>query len=621
MKLNCQNCMKGFCDDCIDPKTCLCAENNHDKPKISKLEQQASNILNKIPINKLKQSARQGRKIFQVSSKGKNFQLEILDHEIQTLRPITLLDDNTRFILVYLPTKSTQRFDDEKKIVESEFDNKAFFVICNKTEKNVLPVEDSKLKENCKITVQPSGYLLKWNQKDLDMWRDEKTSTNPVKLYNLHLETLKKYMDFEYDYDYVYLTLWNIGTYFYELFDAYPYNDFTGTKRAGKTKGLTFQELVCFNSIMTADITGASTFRSIEALGSTLLLDESESFKSTKNEQAQHVRTLLLEGFLKDKYAIRTEKIDGGFKQSNFNLYAPKSLGHINAFDDVLEDRCIELLMRRTKDKVKRDLWPTKKDPSFQVIRNLCYRLFLDYGHEIKDLQEEAKSLIHVSGRELQQWTPLITLALFFEKHGISGIIDILKQKIIKSSKDRQIQDEEESKDIQILRYCEEVGIGLGENLEKIKGNALGWIPTEPFYQHLIAEDVAPTYGINPEYFWRSKFSQTLKRLGFKREKKRGGISWLITRNAVDDVKERMGVIEPKQQILQTGSQGSQGSLSSHSGTDTTNKSELNAQSELNEPKTPTNPTTNKSELNALSELHNNNESSQGSHSSRKEIK
>jgi len=614
MKLNCKKCLKDLHDDCLNPQTCLCFENNHNKPKITELEQQANNNLNKITINELKKSARELRKIFQVTKKGKYFQLEILDHEIQTLRPLTLLDDNLKFILVYLPTKTIELFDEGKEKGEAEFDYKAFFVICNKNERKVLPIQDSRLKENYKITVQPNGYLLKWNRKDLDIWLDEKTTTEPTKLYNLHLETIKKYLDFENNYDYVYLTLWNIGTYFYELFDAYPYNDFTGTKRAGKTKGLTFQELVCFNSIMTADITGASTFRSIEALGSTLLLDESEAFKKRNNEQAQHVRTLLLEGFLKDKYAIRTEKSDTGFKQSNFNLYAPKSLGHINAFDDVLEDRCIELLMRRTKDNVKRNLWPTKNDPTFQIIRNLSYRLFLDYAHEIKDLEEEAKSLISVSGRELQQWTPLTTLGLFFEKHGNNGIIDILKEKITKSSKDRQIQDEEESNDMQIVKFCEEVGIGLGESEEKIKGNPLGWIPTEPFYQNLIADDIAQKYGINPEYYWRSKFTQSLKRLGFKREKKRGGISWLVTRKTVDDVKEIMGMIEPKTEPkiedVKLSSFSSKSSFGSHSGVTPTNKSEQNEQNEQNEsdePKTPTNTITNKSEQNELNELHKNN--------------
>ena len=166
---------------------------------------------------------------------------------------------------------------------------------------------------------------------------------------------------------------------------------------------------------------------------------------------------------------------------------------------------------------------------------------------------------------------------------------------------------------MQILKYCEEVGVELGESEEvKKKGNPLGWVPTELFYQHLIVEDVAPKYGIKPEYFWRSKFTQALHRLGFKRDKKVGGISWLITKKSVDDVKERMGTIE----VIKLSSFSSEGSEGSVLCLDPTNKTELNELNELNEPKTPTNNSTNKTELNELTELHKNNKSSESSEGS-----
>lgn len=52
--------MGGFCDDCINPETCYCAENNHNKPKINELEQQTNKTLNEITIQELKESAKQG---------------------------------------------------------------------------------------------------------------------------------------------------------------------------------------------------------------------------------------------------------------------------------------------------------------------------------------------------------------------------------------------------------------------------------------------------------------------------------------------------------------------------------------------------------------------------------
>ncbi len=123
--------MKDLHDECVNSETCLCAE-GHGKME---LEQQANNSLNKISLNELKESGRQGRRIFDVIKKGKQFKIEILDHEIQTLRPITLLDNDTRMILVYLPTKTTEFNDKTDKPNELDFDNRAFFVLNKNGEK------------------------------------------------------------------------------------------------------------------------------------------------------------------------------------------------------------------------------------------------------------------------------------------------------------------------------------------------------------------------------------------------------------------------------------------------------------------------------------------------------
>lgn len=53
-KINCKKCMDGLHDECLDPEICLCAENNHDKPKITELEQAATKAVHDIPIQSLR---------------------------------------------------------------------------------------------------------------------------------------------------------------------------------------------------------------------------------------------------------------------------------------------------------------------------------------------------------------------------------------------------------------------------------------------------------------------------------------------------------------------------------------------------------------------------------------
>jgi len=498
----------------------------------------------------LKMIIKKKTNIFHVSRKSREFLVTILDHPIQSIRPITLLDDNTRMILVYLPTKLKELKKREDEEGESEFQNKAFFII-NNSEKKILPADHISLKENYRINVLPHGFETRWDLQDLNEWLDFDSLMNPKELYDLHDEQTKKYLDLAHDNDYVYFNLWDIATYLYDLFDAFPYNDYTGTKRAGKTKSLEFQSHVCFNAILTPDISGSALFRTVEGLGATVLLDETESFKREKNEQAQHVRTLLLEGFLKDKTALRTEGSgDKGYSVTPFNLFSPKSMGHINAFDDVLQDRCIELLMLRSKNKEKLNTWPTKRDKQFNKIRNLCYRLFLDYGHEINDLQQEARSKLNVSGRELQVWTPIMTLALFFEKHGCNLLVSSIQEKVTKSSKERQIQDEQDNKELKVLRFIDDKILDLVPEVAEQKKNPPGWMPITEIYLRL-DENTAREYEINTEYYKQKQLTEDLHRIGFAQKRKAGGYSWYITDKTVKDAKERLGMIESKQMELQ----------------------------------------------------------------------
>lgn len=491
----------------------------------------------------LKKAIAQSKKMFSVKSKGKSFSVQLLDHEIRKLTPITLLDDGTRMILVFLPVQIREELKEE--LGEPEYVNKAFFVSYDGKQKRLIPSDATELKEKFKISVLPFGYDLRWNLTDLNAWVDESNPTEPKKVYETINKTIRYYLDLESEHDYVFQTLWDIGTYFYQLFNAFPYKDLTGLKRVGKTKVLEIDNLICYNSNMTADITGPSLFRTIEGLGSTLPIDETESFKKTKNEQAQHVRTLLLEGFLRDKKAIRTESRNDTYVPTTYDLYAPKSFGHIKAFDDILEDRCIEILMKRSKNREKLNTWPTNDDGSFTQIRNLCYRLFLDYAHEIHDIIPQAKQKLSVSGRELQQWTAIMSLAIFFEKHGINGLVQNVTDKTALSSEQRQIQDEEESKELRILQYLDDSLESHIEQGQNIKGKML----ISKIYSDLIKDDNKRKYQINPDYYSKTSLSNDLHRLGFKKTRLSAGIFYMINRESINDSKQRLGMNVDEKQV------------------------------------------------------------------------
>jgi len=515
-------------------------------------------------------------------TKGTNISItkEILDHNIQVLRPQTLLQNtNWKMILTFLPTKQeVVKGKGDSEATSCDFKNSAYFIISRPKNsispmREILPFDHESLIDKFKIKVLSEWNDVRWDVHDCKRWVEEKEKSDPCELYKLHDETTRKYLEFASEFEYVKFNLWDIATYHFELFDAFPYNDFIGTKRAGKTKSLEFQKLVCYNAIMSPDMSSSALFRIIEGLGATILLDESEEFKNKKNDQAQAVRNLLMQGFLKDQHAVRNETSkDRNFTPTQFNLFSPKSLAHINAFDDVLEDRCIEQIQRRALDEKIRNTWCTIKDPSFQIMRNKCYRLFLDYADEISDLIEEARSELNVSGRELQLWTSIMTFAIFFEKHGIKGLVHAIKRNVAHSSESRQLSDEQESRDLKVLNYLYDFGIKIAQDEEYLKTNTKGWIPVGELFKHFYSK--FDEYDIHVDYFTRNVLTQTLKKFGFHQAKKRGGISWLITENEVNEVKKRMGYFETKDGSLdefegrsENTSHGSLPSLPSHLGT------------------------------------------------------
>jgi len=159
-----------------------------------------------------------------------------------------------------------------------------------------------------------------------------------------------------------------------------------------------------------------------------------------------------------------------------------------------------------------------------------------------------------------------------------------------------------------VLKFLEDHGIRLAQDKEIIKGNPTGWIPIGVLTAKLFEK--AEEYEINFDYFSRKTLTETLKKLGFKQEKKQGGYSWFIVKSTVDEVKKRMGVLDDISTsldsfVVDSASDASDASESADSGTKlpesteisnlktsdasdlgklSRNESEANEQNEVSEP-------------------------------------
>ena len=503
---------------------------------ISTINQKSNEPLEKEEIDQLFQSATitvaedilDNNKKFKISDR---IEYELLDESPKELRAITLDDDKTRLILVYLPTKVT-----ENGI--SAYESKAYFITNGIDGKKILPLDDPNLKQKYTTNIFSSFKILnnKWKTKDIQSYIQSNDKINPKEIFdNLH-NLVKKYFENEFDYDYYYEPCWITHTYFYTLFDLTPYNDYSGMKNVGKSKRLNFHSMLAYNGILSGDSSYSSIFRTIQGTGATLLLDETENLKGDKFSRTD-LESLLRNGFSKESIVIRSKETKNKeFTPELFSVYSPKAFGHINGFDNVLEDRCIKnKIVRTTNKKIANSTPDEKKDQLIYKVRESLYRLFLDYGDEIYDLIPKAESLIkELSGREMKLWLPVITMALFYQNHGVEGLIDKITAKMLFTSEDKKIADLEDNTDFKILQILEQTAT----------------IPiTSKQLYGLINDELGKQF--NVERLDDKIIKESLERLGFRNKRTSKAIQWTnLTPEKIREAKERVGLIQTTQATL-----------------------------------------------------------------------
>lgn len=522
-KLSCHLLSSGIDPDIVYEQIQLI---NQKSPK--PLENQEINQLFESASSRISQEKIENNQKFKISDK---VEYQLLDTIPKKLQAITLDDDKTRLILVYLPTRILENG------IET-FDSKAYVISNGAQGKQIHPLDDPEIQKQYVTNLFSKFRILdnKWKNNDIQKYLQSDDKVNPKEIFERLYNLERKYFEYEYDYDNYFEPCWITHSYFYSLFDITPYNDYSGMKNVGKSKHLKLLRMLCYNGISSGDASISSIFRTIQGTGATLLLDETENLKGGKEDRAD-LENLLRNGFSKEGQITRSkEGKNKEFHPEFFSVYSPKALGHIHGLDNVLEDRCIKTKLRRTTNKKIADSEPDEnEDPQIYLTRESLYRLFLDYGDEIYELIPKARQLIReLSGREMKLWLPIMTMALFYENHGVSGIVDKITAKMIHTSEDKKISDIEDNIDFKILQVL--------DKLEEIP------VQSRLLYT-TINDSLQKEWKLDP--LAEIKIKQALERLGFRPKRVPKGIIWNITQEKIQEATERVGLVEPTQDTLQ----------------------------------------------------------------------
>lgn len=228
------------------------------------------------------------------------------------------------------------------------------------------------------------------------------------------ISLLKKVFYTEDELLYTIIALFAYSTYFYQLFGVTPYLFLNSQKGSGKSLLASVLSKLCFCCRYTVGTTEAALFRTISSCGGTIILDEMESLTSRDKTTDSLMASILKSGYSKNTgNTLRTNLETKSIEE--FSLYGPKIILNIFGLEDVIEDRCLKIPMKKYPASV------TNKKMNLQVFEN-------NYSDQLEKISSEAciSALINFkeiydeyvsieldmgSARNSQIMRPIITLA------------------------------------------------------------------------------------------------------------------------------------------------------------------------------------------------------------------
>lgn len=299
---------------------------------------------------------------------------------------------------------------------------------------------------------------------------DGGVSVEPWAVYTEVRDYFLRYVDYPNPLYYDLLTLWCIGTYWFQLFESFPYIHLNGGKGSGKSVTLGIMKELAFNAQFSPSSSSASMFRTIEACSATFLMDEAENlFKSAKKGEDEPGNNdkleILKSGYKRGGVAIRCA--GDNHDPTGFSVYSPKMFGSIMAIDRVLADRTITIFLLKNVNHSKQDFISSEIDPQLWLTRDKLYCLMLEFGREIGERLTDADARVWagVRGRDREIWGPLLLLAslfddAFLEVHGTEGVkkedllLDKMRRLSAEITEEKLARDAADQSDVLILDGC-----------------------------------------------------------------------------------------------------------------------------------------------------------------------
>lgn len=299
--------------------------------------------------------------------------------------------------------------------------------------------------------------------------RGDAPAVAPHEVYDAVYALFHKHLWHPNDDDYALDVLWTIGTYFHQIFDAYPYLNIHGQKGSGKTTILILNGHLAFNAYHVTNVSEASLFRWIEAAAPTMLIDEQEGLTSRQagREQKADLMGILKSGYQKGPVVTRQDTNDPSIMRQ-YHIYCPKAIASVELLEDILGDRSLLTYMHRPDDELFKTgrLIPRNmmRESDFAPVRDQLYLLLMQHAAAVAAIAPQVR--MSYAGRFGELALPLFTIAALVD-HSRSKGPQVVTQlaRCLETQQQRRIERNDTTPE-QMFRSAIEVAIADAQTVE-----------------------------------------------------------------------------------------------------------------------------------------------------------
>ncbi len=270
-----------------------------------------------------------------------------------------------------------------------------------------------------KFEAIPSCSERRWSLNSIKKYlQGEYEDIDGMKLFH---KIKNKYLKFQYysnEYWYDVHSIWDIGSYFFLLFKAYPIMELRGVRGSAKTKTMDISSFITFNATKIMINPSESTlFRESHERRPTKYIDEAEKlFQIIRGKVESDPRVEVINSSYSYNGSVpRQEKFGNKFKTIWYRTYSPTMVASINGLYGATEDRAIVHISIKSPKNDKRGEEEPEDNKSFQEIRDELYIFTLQNWKEIKDIYNNIENETKLRNRDYQIWKPLLTIAKFLD--------------------------------------------------------------------------------------------------------------------------------------------------------------------------------------------------------------